>query len=171
MRPEKQAMVEEMERRLGGGSYVILANYQGLKVDEFQELRSRLREAGAELHVVKNRLFKRLADAHGWGGMGPLLRGPSAMVTGGEVTQAAKRLKKFIVENKSRPALKGGALGGRVLAAADIEALASLPDRETLLAMAVGTVAAPLSRLVGVMGQKLCSLVYVLKAVQAKKSA
>ena len=61
-------------------------------------------------------------------------------------------------------------LGSAVLSSEDVKALAAMPSREVLLSQFVGTVAAPLSRVVGVLHQKLSSLVYVLKAVEEKKS-
>ena len=94
-----------------------------------------------------------------------------AVVTGRDVTQAAKVLKKFTGENKDQPAVKGGVLGNAPLVKEDIDNLASLPGREVLIAQLVGTLAAPMSRLAGVMQQKVATLVYVLRAVEEKKKS
>ena len=67
--------------------------------------------------------------------------------------------------------MKLGRLDGAVLQPADIEALASMPPKKVLQGMLAGTIAAPMSNLVGVMSQKLASLVYVLKAAGEKQSA
>ena len=62
-------------------------------------------------------------------------------------------------------------MDGAVLQAADVEALATLPPKKVMQGVLVGTIAAPMSNLVGVMNQKLASLVYVLKAAADKKNA
>ena len=87
----------------------------------------------------------------------------------GDVTVVAKLLTKFIKDNE-RPALKGGRFGTEALSATDIEDMATIPSREVLLGKLVGTIAAPLSQVVGVLNQKVSSLLYVLKAVEEKKS-
>jgi large subunit ribosomal protein L10 len=69
------------------------------------------------------------------------------------------------------PTVKVGVMGNLVLTAAQVDALAELPPREVLLGQVVGTIAAPLSRLVGVMKQKVSTIVYVLKAIEDKKNA
>ena len=61
-------------------------------------------------------------------------------------------------------------LGLKLLSPADVEEMANIESREVLLSRVVGTVAAPMARLVGVMNQKVASLVYVLKAVEKKKN-
>ncbi len=86
------------------------------------------------------------------------------------MAEVAKILQGFIKEH-SLPMLKGGRLGTTGLSASDIELMAKLPARKILLGMLVGTIAAPMSQLAGVFRQKLASIVYVLKAVEQKKSA
>lgn len=166
MRPEKESIANEIKERVEGAVFVILADYRGLTVAQTDELRNRLHGASANVQVVKNRIL-RLADDRLTEG----LKGPSAMVYGkGDVVQAAKILRDFIRENKL-PVIKIGSLEGTILSAGDLDILASLPSKEGLHAMVVGTLAAPMSQLVGVMNQKVASLLYVLNAVQEKKAA
>lgn len=169
MRPEKSAIVNELRDRLQKALYVILADFRGMNVARTEELRRRLRGVGAEAQVVPNRLFKRAGEGCTPPGFEEGLKGPSLMVYGrGDVTQVAKVLKTFIKENEM-PAIKLGALQGALLTRTDLDALALLPAREVLLARLVGSVAAPLSRLVGALQQKAASILYVLKALQKKK--
>ena len=170
MRPEKTAIVSEIRTQVDASPFVFLVDYKGLKVEQFSHLRDALRAAGAQVHVVKNRLFRVVARDRGWACLEPVLRRPSAMVVGRDPVDAARVLKKFRTDTGLLEA-KAGMLGAALLSPRDMEALAMLPSREVLLAMMVGTVAAPMTRLVGVMHQKLASLVYVLKAVEQKKSA
>jgi large subunit ribosomal protein L10 len=166
MRPEKESIAKEIKDKVGGSVFVILADYRGLTVAQTDALRSRLNDVSARVQVVKNRIL-RLADDK----LAEGLKGPSAMVYGGgDVVQAAKILREFIKENKL-PVLKVGSLEGAILSAADIETLANLPSKEELQAMVVGTLAAPMRQVAGVMHQKVASLLYVLNAVQEKKAA
>lgn len=163
-------MLAEMRQRLEGASYIFLADYTGLDMGRTLELRKRLRASGARMQVVRNRLVQRAARGLAFPSLDAGLQGPTAMVLGaGDPAEAAKALIGFIEANKQIPVLKMGALGSNALTAADIKALASLPARPVLLSMFLGTLAAPMSGLVGVLHQKLASLLYVLKAVQEKR--
>lgn len=170
MRPEKEAMLTEIRDRVEDSVFVILTDYGSMDVKTTQELRGKLSEVDAEFHVVKNRLFKHLAGELGGEKLKEGLAGRSAMVTGkGEVTDVARVLRDFI-KDKDMPTLKVGAMEGAFLSEADLKALASMPSKDEMRAMLVGTLAAPMQQTVGVLNQKLSSLLYVLKAVEAKKS-
>jgi len=169
MRPEKESIFEEIKTKVNDSVFLIIADYTGLTVGKTDQLRQRLHKADAKVQVVKNRVLGHIAKDAGFGAIRDHLTGPSAMVYGkGDVSQVAKILKEFIKEHE-RPVIKVGALEGVVLTAADVEQLASLPSRETLLSMVVGTIAAPMSQLVGVFQQKASSLLYVLQAAADKK--
>ena len=170
MRPEKEAIVGEIRTRAAQSAFVLIADYRGLKVRQFNGLRQQLRKGGAEVHVFKNRLMKVVAQERGWSALTPAFRGQSALVTGPDVVFAAKVLKQFTDENKVL-AVKAGMLGETALSAADVAVLAALPSLQVLRGRLAGTVAAPLVRLVGVLQQKLSSVVYVLRAAEAKRSA
>lgn len=171
MRPEKESIANELKERLSDSEYFILADYKGLTVEKTRELRDKLHETSARMLVVRNRIMNHVSTEHGLEGLAPGLSGPTAMVYGsGDLVGTAKVLKDFVTENE-RPVVKLGALDGRILTAKEIDELASLPSREQLLAMVVGTIAAPLSQMVGVLNQKVASLVHVLNAVKVKKEA
>lgn len=170
MRPEKVAMLDELRGRVEESVFVILADYGSLNVEDGQELRKRLRDVDAEFHIVKNRLFRHLSSDIGVEKLEEGLKGRTAVITGqGEITDVTKTLKDFIAE-KEVPTLKMGALEGAFLTEADLKALASMPSKDEMRAKLLGTLAAPMSQTVGVLNQKLSSLLYVLKAVEAKKA-
>jgi large subunit ribosomal protein L10 len=169
MRLEKTAIVDEVRGAIDGSEFVILTGCRGLKVQEISDLRARLRGQRARLMVVKNTFLKFASEQLGRGGMDSELVGPTAMITGeGEVTEIAKLLKAFAKEH-DKLEIKGGLLGKQVLSAGDVQEMAVIPPREIMLSRLVGTIAAPMTQLVGVMNQKVLSLLYVLKAVQEKK--
>ncbi|MEI6563321.1 MAG: 50S ribosomal protein L10 [bacterium] len=169
MRLEKQAILEEITSRVNESSFVLVAEYRGMKVDQFSDLRRKLNKAGARMQVVKNRFLRLITREKGWQDLDASLKGQSAIVTGTDVVQAAKTLKQFSSAN-GLPLMKAGVMGNTILTAAQIDALAELPPREVLLGQVVGTVAAPLTRLVGVLKQKVSTIVYVLKAIEDKKN-
>ena len=169
IRPEKQAMAVELKNQISGSLYVLLADFNGMDMPATNDLRGQLRGAGAEFHIVKNRLFGKVAEQVDLALDGEVLKGQTGMVTGsGDVVEVAKILKTFAAADEAR-SLKGGVFEGKCLSAKDVTALAELPPKEVLQSMLVGTLAAPMMNLVGVMDQKVASLVYVLAAVQRKK--
>lgn len=170
MRAEKVSMLKEVRTKMSGASYFILTNYKGLSVTKTDDLRKRLRGAQAAFQVVQNKHFGMVAKDMGLPAIDPvMMRGPSALVYGqGDVAAVAKILKTFIKENE-KPAIKLGGLQGQLLSPADVDSLAALPSREILLGQVVGTIAAPMSRLVGALQQKVASVLYVLQAYADKK--
>lgn len=169
MRSEKASIIEELRTKVKDSDFLIVADYRGLNVAKTEELKRRLRGVKAQFQVIQNRMFKRVASELSQPELEKGIAGPSAMVYGkGDVVPVAKVLKDFIKEY-NLPEIKMGSLQRAVLSAADVQQLASLPSREILLATLVGTIAAPLTQLVGVLQQKVASVVYVLKAIQDKK--
>ncbi|MEO8043447.1 MAG: 50S ribosomal protein L10, partial [Spartobacteria bacterium] len=65
MRPEKANIVEDLSEKLNGSPFILVTDYQRMKVDQFGELRNRLAPTGAEMHVVKNSFLKRAMTASG----------------------------------------------------------------------------------------------------------
>jgi large subunit ribosomal protein L10 len=172
MRPEKEAIVREIKEQLEGSSFTILANFTTMNTVKTAALRAALHEAEAEYHVVPNRLLHVVAKDLSYEGIEAGLKGPTAIVFGsGDVAATAKALSEFIQGNAKVPVIKMGYMDGAVLSADEINVLATLPPLKVMQGVFVGTLAAPMSNLVGVMSQKLASLVYVLKAAADKKNA
>jgi large subunit ribosomal protein L10 len=169
MRSEKKSIVSEIRAGLDGSSFVILTDYRGLKVRQGEELRRRMAKLSAQFHIVKNSFFKLALSEDRRALIEDALTSPTAIIVGrGDVVETAKALAGFQQEFKVLT-VKRGLLGGAPLTAAEVETLTKLPARPVLYGMLVGTLAAPMTRLPGLLMQKLASLVYVLKAVQEKK--
>ena len=165
VRPEKQSMAAELNERVSGALYMILADYTGMDMPQTTELKNNLRDREAQFSVVNNRMLKRALDGEG----ADLLKGQTAMIYGtGDVVEVAKVIKKFTAENQ-KPVIKGGYLEGKAISGTEVVELARLPAKEVLQAMLLGTLQAPCTQLAGVLNQKVASLVYVLDAVKAKK--
>jgi len=168
--PAKAAVVEEMKEKLQSAQGAVFVGFSGLSVADVTKLRRKFREGGVEYKVVKNTLTRIAADELGFNDLDAVLEGPTAIAYSAEDTVApAKILKDFIKETKTE-ALKAGIADGQVIDAAAVEALASLPSREELLAKLVGSMQAPISGLVNVLQGNIRNMVYVLDAVRAKKA-
>ena len=168
MRAEKQYISNEYLARLNSSPFFIVVDYRGLKVGPITELRKRLNKAGAEMHVVKNSLFRLAVKEAGVADLGTSLSGQLAVVTGQrDVSSAAKVVKSFSAEF-DKPKLKFGYLKNQRLESADILALADLPSIEVLRAKLLGVLMAPASKLAALINTPGTQVVRVLKARMEK---
>lgn len=163
-RRKKEELVAEYTDRLSRSTAIILTDYRGLRTAEMNRLRNQLREVGTGYHVTKNRLVRLALKESGLPSLEGLLEGPTAIgFCYQEVPLAAKALMDFASEFETF-SIKGGLLDGKFIDAGRIEALATLPPREVLLAQALAGMRAPISGLVGVLSGTLRGLLNVLRA-------
>jgi len=168
MRAEKQFIAQEYVTRLNASPFFLVVEYTGLKVGPITELRKRLHKAGAEIHVVKNSLFKLAAKEAGVADFNGALGGQLAVVTGQkDVSSAAKVVKTFQKEFE-KPKIRFGYLNNQRLEAAEILTLADLPSLEVMRARLLGLINAPATRLAQVIQAPAASLARVLKAKAEK---
>jgi large subunit ribosomal protein L10 len=171
MRPEKANIVSDLSARLKRSPFVLVTDYQRMKVGDFGELRNRLAPTGAEVHVVKNNYLKRAMTDSGFPDTGDKLVGQTAVVTGEkDVAPIAKIFKSFTTEFNIA-ALKIGFVNHAVLSIAELEALAELPPREVLQAQLLDLLLSPATRLVRLLNAPAAALARVLKAKSEKEDA
>ncbi len=165
MKAEKTVMIDHLLEKVNASPFLFVVDYTGLTVGKFEELRKRLRAAGAEMHVYKNTLVKKAAERAQYPEeLASSLTGQTAVVTGAkDVCAAAKVMKNFTAEFE-KPKMKAGVLDGKYLNDAGIKVLADLPSREVLLATLLGVLQAPASKLVRVLNEPAASLARVLQA-------
>lgn len=163
--------VAEITADLKAADIYYFVDYRGLTFAEATELRKRLRQVDADFKVVKNTLGKIAAANAGVEGLDELLSGPTAIAyVHGDPAKVAKTIQDFIREKK-KAAIRGGKLQRSVLTASQVEALASLPSREQLIAQLVGAIASPLTGLANVLAGPIRGLVVVLGQVQEQKAS
>ncbi len=168
MRPEKNLIISEIKSRVDKTPYVLITDYTGMQVPQFNELRNRLSGAKAELRVVKNTLLRRALKDSDLPDLETYLHGQSAVVMGdSDVSAAAKIIKNFTAEFK-KPQLKVGILDKSVLDVAQIMALADLPSKEVLQGKLLGLLLAPASTLVRLINTPASQVAQVLKAYSEK---
>jgi large subunit ribosomal protein L10 len=169
MRPEKASIVSDLAEKLTRSPFVLVTDYQRMKVDQFGDLRKRLAPAGAEVQVVKNSFLKRAMTDSGLPDVADKLSGQTAIVMGDkDVAPVAKILKTFAAEFKVA-ALKIGVIDKSILSAQEIEALADLPSREVLLAQLLGLLMSPATKLVRLLNEPAASLARLLNAKAQKE--
>jgi large subunit ribosomal protein L10 len=170
MRPEKANIVSHLSEELNRSPFLLVADYQRMKVDQFGELRNRLAPAGAQIRVVKNSFLKRAMADSGMPNVGDKLVGQTAIVMGeSDVAPVAKILKLFAAEFKTGT-LKVGVIDKAVLSISEVETLAELPAREVLLAQLLGLFLSPARRLVRLLNEPGSALARLLKARGEKLS-
>ena len=173
---KKQAVVAELKEQLTSAKGVVLTGYKGLTVAQDTALRREFREAGVTYHVVKNTMLRLAAQEAGIEGLADHLEGTTAFAFSAEDAVApAKVIGGFIKKNKLDDAgvltIKVGMVEGQVIDANEVNALATLPSREELIAKMLGSMNAPISNTVNVLQGVIRNAVYVLDAVRAQKES
>src|SRR6185436_626231 len=122
-RSDKERVVAELTERLKSSETVIVADYRGLTMPQIDELRTRLIEAGARFHVVKNTLTKRAAEEAGADSLLALLEGPTALAfieSDGDMVAVAKALTDAARTTRIL-AIRGGILDGSPIGEDDVK--------------------------------------------------
>jgi len=169
-RQNKQNVVETLHAAWTEATTGVVTHYRGLTVTEMGSLRRDLRSAEVKMQVVKNTLARRAAEGTDFAVAEEFFSGPTAIAYGTDPVALAKALSDFAKSNKALKIL-GGVLDGKRLDQADVKALASLPSREVLLAMMLGSMQAPLSGFVRTLNEVPASFVRTLAAVRDQKEA
>ena len=161
---QKAQAIDEIADSLQRAHLAVLTDYRGLKVGDLQTLRSTLRPFGAEFHIAKNTLTRIAAERIGIEGLEPLLEGPLALLLAfDDIVGPSKAITDFARTSRILT-VRAGVLNNRVIAAGEVEALASMPSREVLYGRVLGMMASPMARTVGVLSGPSRSLAYLLKA-------
>lgn len=168
---KNQETLAQIKEELEGVSAVWVVDYCGLTVKEIQELRSNIRETGATMKVYKNTLMHIALAESDLPMLDDMLEGPSAFVfAGSDVAAAAKAVKNFAKKNPNLE-IKGGLMEGAAVSAAQVEAIASLPSREELLAQIAGAISGVARGLAVALNGVPSGLAQVTKAVADQKEA
>lgn len=163
--------VAAIKDRFARASAVILADYRGLTVKEMQALRSALRDSGAELRVYKNTLAQIAMRELALPDLGDLLDGPTAFLFSySDPVAPAKAIVDFTKDHKLLE-IKGGFIDSTITSAAGVQALASLPSREVLLAKLLGTMLNPLTGFARVLNGPVEAFARTVQAVADQKAA
>jgi len=169
-RARKEELVASLHDAFRSTPVVVVTHYKGLSVAEMSDLRWRMREAGASFQVTKNRLTKLALRGTPSEGIADLFEGPTAIGLSTDPVAAPKVLCKFAKDN-DKLVILGGAMEGKPLAAAEVQALAELPSLDELRAKLVGLLSTPATRIATVLQAPAGQVARVLAAHAEKQEA
>ncbi|MEN9718347.1 MAG: hypothetical protein RIQ99_1225 [Pseudomonadota bacterium] len=145
-RSQKAESVASLNAVFNEVGVVVITRNLGLTVAQTTALRGKIREVNASYKVAKNRLAKLAIKDTAYEGIGDFLTGPTAIATSVDPVAAAKAIVEF-AKTTDKLEIVGGAMGGQVLNADGVKALASMPSLDELRAKLIGLVQAPATKI------------------------
>ncbi|HJQ32765.1 MAG TPA: 50S ribosomal protein L10 [Pyrinomonadaceae bacterium] len=169
-REQKQKDLDALAEQFQAASVGMLVGFNKLTVAKDQELRQRLREAGAKYTVVKNTLARKAAEGTPFEGASEHFKGVTALALAeGDPVQLSKAISKFVKDNPDVFTFKAGVVEGRVVALRDVEAIATLPSKEELISKIMFLINCQAQRLVTVISAVPRNLAIVVKQIGEQK--
>lgn len=168
---QKKAVVSEVAVVAAAAHSAVAAEYRGLTVDQMTELRAKARDNGVYLRVVKNTLAKRAIEGTEFECMQDGLTGPLLLAFSREEPGAAARVVKDFAKQHDKLVPRVVAFGGKMLDAADLERLASMPTREQALSMLMAVMQAPVEKFVRTLNEVPGKLVRTVAAIRDQKQS
>jgi len=169
-RAQKEAVVENLGQIFADSGVVVVAHYAGLTVANMSDLRNRMREAGGGVRVAKNRLAKIALEGKPNAGMAKYLQGQTVLAYSEDPVAAAKVAKAYAKDNPQF-AIVGGAMGETVLDVNGVDAVASMPSREELLATIVNMLGAPAGNIVSAITAPAANLAAIAQTLAEREAA
>lgn len=164
-REKKEELVAKYKELIESSETLVFTDYRGITVPEVQSLRSALSEHSATYMIVKNSLFGIALEQAERPSVTELLQGPNAvMFVGEDISTSVKALQDWIKGQDEAVVIKGGLMESSVLDVDDVDSLTDLPTREQTLAMILGALTAPSSKLVRTLHAPSEQLARVIKA-------
>jgi large subunit ribosomal protein L10 len=167
---QKQAVVAEVAKEVAGAQAIVMVENRGMKVADMTKLRAKARASGVFFRVVKNTLVRRAVEKTPFATLADKMVGPLAYGMGPDPVAVAKVLNDF-AKGHEKFVIAGGAMPGQVMSAKEIAALAALPSRNELIAKLLGTMQAPITKLVRTLNDVPSKFVRALAAVRDAKQA
>ncbi|HWU68064.1 MAG TPA: 50S ribosomal protein L10 [Stenotrophobium sp.] len=168
---DKKTLVAEVNDVAKRALSAVAAEYRGLSAGKFDELRSKARQQGIYLHVVKNTLASRAVAGTEFECLTPVLVGPLVLGFSLDDPGAVGRVIKDFAKENEKLVVKAIAVGGTLYGAKDIDRLASLPTKDQAIAMLLGTIKAPVGAFVRTLAAPTTKFVRTVKAVADKQQA
>lgn len=167
---QKKAVVAEVTRQLQGAQAAMLAEYRGLTVAQMTTLRRKAHESKIYLRVVKNTLARRAVEGSPYACLKDQMVGPLAYAISTDPVAVAKLLSEFAKDNEKLK-IRAAAMAGKLMTLDQVKALATLPGREQLLAMLLGTMQASIATFVRTLNEVPARFVRTLAAVRDARQA
>jgi large subunit ribosomal protein L10 len=168
---EKEAIVSEVAEVAASAYSAVTAEYTGLSAEEMTDLRAKARTGGVYLRVVKNTLARRAVNGTDYECLQDTLSGPLLMAFSQEDPGAAARVLKDFAKENDKLVIKALSVSGQLLAASELDRLASLPTKEQAISMLMSVMQAPVTKLARTLNEVPGKLVRTVAAVRDAKQA
>jgi len=170
-RERKQEDLNALTEHLNNSKSAMIVGFSKLTVNKDQEFRNQLRNAGAEYQVVKNTLARIAVKGTPYEGASEYLKGVTGIAwTENDAVVLSKTVSKFVKDNADIYTFKAGIVEGRVVDLKQVEAIASLPSKEALIAKLMFVLNAQAQRIVTVINAVPRNLAVVIDQIGKGKS-
>ena len=170
-RDKKQEVLDQYKQWMDNSQAVVLVEYLGIKMADFDAIRAKVRDTGGEFHVVKNTLARKVLEDKGMTVPVGYLEKSTAMVFAFKDAAATTKVLTEATNKMEAIKLKGGFLDMQTLNAAQVKALAELPPLPVVRAQLLGVLQAPAGKLVRTLAEPARSLASVIRAYADKAQA
>ncbi|MEC9077183.1 MAG: 50S ribosomal protein L10 [Pseudomonadota bacterium] len=168
---DKKVIVAEVNEAAGNALSAVVADYRGMEVEALTKMREKARNGKIYLRVVRNTLAKRAVVGTEFECLTDALVGPSLIGFSLEEPSAAAKLFKDIAKENDQLEIRALAIGGQLLDASQVDAVAKLPTKHEAIAMLMSVMTAPVAKFVLTMNEVPCKLVRTVAAVGEAKTA
>ena len=168
---DKQSIVAEISEVASTSVSVVAAEYRGLTVGQMTSLRRKAKEADVYVRVIRNTLAIRAVENTAFVCLRPILQGPIILAFARQEPAAAARLIKDFAKSHEKLMVKGVAIDGQLLDAAQLDKVASLPTKDESIALFMAVLKAPITKFVRTLAEPNAKLVRTIAAVRDKKQA
>lgn len=168
---DKKAVVAKMSEVASESISVVTAYYHGLSVNDMTELRHQARKQGVDLHVIRNNLTKIAFKNTQFECLSETLVGPLCLAFSKDAPGAAARVIQDFAKTHEQLQVKAISIGGKLLDASQLKAVASLPNLEEALSKLMFVLKAPITKFVQTLVQPHTKLVRTIAAIRDKKAS
>jgi large subunit ribosomal protein L10 len=168
---DKQQIVSEVNEAATSALSAVLADYRGVSVSALTQLRKNARQNNVYLRVVRNTLLKRAVAGTEFECIKDALVGPTILAFSMEDPGAAARVLKDFAKANDKFEIKALSIGGKLLGADQIDALATLPTYDQAVSMLMSVMLAPVTKLVQTFNEVPTKVTRAVAAVRDQKQA
>lgn len=168
---QKKTIVKEVAEVAESAYSAVAAEYNGLSSDDMTKLRAKAREQNVYLRVVKNTLARRALEGTDFECMNDSLVGPLVLAFSQEDPGAAARVIKDFAKENEKLEVKLLSISGQLLAATELERLASMPTKDQAISMLMALMKAPVEKLARTLNEVPGKLTRTMAAVRDQKQS
>ena len=159
---QKKQYISDMTNQFEKSEAVIVTHYQGLTMNQLDDLRAKMREHGIKFKITNNRITKLALEKTRCKDLSDLFSGPTAVALSEDAITSAKILTKFAKTNTNLKII-GGIMEDEPLSVEDVEKIATLPTLDEARAKITGILASPAQKIISILlapGSKIAILAH-----------